>query len=72
MSKLALHFPVLTLSGGTAASFTELFSTAKDFLDIHPDCIVQFEFNGSMIVVNDHTAESAWKHHTNQYPLQNR
>lgn len=64
MSKFAMHFPVVTLSGYSAACFTDLFSTAKDFLDSNPDCQVQYEFNGQLILVNGLTQDEAWAKYT--------
>ncbi len=69
MSKLAKHFPIVTLSGYSASCFSDLFQTAKEFLAIHPDCVVQFEFNGQLIGVNDYTHDDAWaKYIKSEFP----
>lgn len=69
MSRFAMHFPVVTLSGYSAACFADLFKTAKDFLDMHPTCQVQYEFNGQLIKVNGLTHDEAWaKYIKNEFP----
>jgi|AGFT01.1.fsa_nt_gi hypothetical protein len=72
MSKLSQHFPEITLSGYSASDFWTLFRTAKEFLDIHPDCKVQFEFNGKMIQVNDTNEYDAWDTYTKGRLFQER
>lgn len=70
MSKLGLLFPIVTFSGYSASSFSDLYKEAKEFITVHPEFYrVQFEFNGQLINVSDNTHDEAWaKYIKSEFP----